>query len=230
MSVCVTLSANAGVSIEIGGKRIWVDALHNTRCKPFSTLSIPLQKQMLTSPAFQSPDYICYTHCHPDHYCESLTDTALNLWPNAKVLAPEGKYGCFSGEEWCLQDDTLTLRFLKLPHEGQQYRDVVHYGLIISNQDYNILLPGDCAVNSEKLAQAIANTPIQLALLDFPWLTLRNGQAFLRSHLPQSKYIFFHLPFEQDDRFGYRIAAARHITQMDNAWLLQDPLQTIVLE
>lgn len=31
MSIRVTLSANAGAAIELGGVRIWVDALHDTQ-------------------------------------------------------------------------------------------------------------------------------------------------------------------------------------------------------
>lgn len=38
MSIRVTLSANAGVAIEIGGIRIWVDALHDVQVLGFSTL------------------------------------------------------------------------------------------------------------------------------------------------------------------------------------------------
>lgn len=35
MSIRVTLSANAGVAIEIGGIRIWVDALHDVQVPGF---------------------------------------------------------------------------------------------------------------------------------------------------------------------------------------------------
>lgn len=71
MSIRVTLSANAGVAIETGGIRIWVDALHDVQVPGFSTLRAQRLRQLWTAEAFQSPDAIVYTHCHPDHYSRS---------------------------------------------------------------------------------------------------------------------------------------------------------------
>lgn len=76
MSIRVTLSANAGVAIEIGGIRIWVDALHDVQVLGFSTLRAQRLRQLWTAEAFQSPDVIVYTHCHPDHYSQQLTTEA----------------------------------------------------------------------------------------------------------------------------------------------------------
>ena len=70
MEVTVTLSANAGVVIQCGGYRIWVDALHDQKVDGFSAVDSKLQMDMLKCPAFSDPQYICYTHCHPDHFSE----------------------------------------------------------------------------------------------------------------------------------------------------------------
>ena len=67
MSIRVTLSANAGAAIELGGVRIWVDALHDTQVPGFSTLRRQQLQQLWTAEPFQAPDAIVYTHCHPDH-------------------------------------------------------------------------------------------------------------------------------------------------------------------
>ena len=52
MAIRVTLSANAGVSVELGGVRIWIDALHDTRVPGFSTLDshLPVSYTHLTLP------------------------------------------------------------------------------------------------------------------------------------------------------------------------------------
>lgn len=230
MKASLTLSANAGVALEIGGHRIWVDALHDRKEPKFSTVSRQLQQQMLQSEAFRHPQYICYTHCHPDHYSESLTEAALRVWPKAKVLAPEGKFAAFSGNTFALHEEDLSIRFLLLPHEGSQYVDVRHFGLIVSVGEKNILIPGDCAVASEELLRAVEKAPIHLMLLDFPWMTLPRGRAFLDAHFSCAEKVLLHLPFAEDDRFGYRVAAQRAAERSENVHLLCDPLQTLTLE
>lgn len=227
MKISVTLSANAGVAIHIGGRRIWVDALHDQKRKGFSTLSSTLQQTMLKQEAFFEPDWICYTHCHGDHYSQRLTEAACKLWPRAKVLAPQAPV---YGDEYCVEDEGLTLRFMKLPHEGEQYAAVVHYGLMISLNGCNILLPGDCEVASPALLDAVDDTPIHLMLLDFPWVTLQRGAKYLRDHFADVPKIVYHLPFAQDDTMGYRAVTQRRLSQFPQAQMLCEPFQTIVIE
>lgn len=225
MEISVTLSANAGVALDIGGRRIWVDALHDKKEKSFSTLSPQLQQKMLTTEAFYRPEYICYTHCHGDHYSENLTQTAMNLWPDAKLLSPE----TMEGGEYRVEDRGLVLRFVRLPHEGEQFADVKHYGLMVSFRGYNILIPGDCALASPELTKMVGNLHLHLVLLDFPWATLRRGREYVLEHFRDSRVILYHIPFAEDDVDGFRTAAqhaAEEMTTVKDIRLLQDPLQT----
>ena len=89
MELSVTLSANAGVSVQMGDNTLWVDALHTDQQHGFSSVSPRLQGQMLTHPAFQNPKWICYTHCHGDHFSKELTQAAMRLWPKAELFLPE---------------------------------------------------------------------------------------------------------------------------------------------
>ena len=230
--VRVTLSANAGVSIEVGGKRILVDAFHQKKQPGFSTVESQLFQKMLTQDAFSQPDYLCYTHKHSDHYDKKMTQVILATAPNAKLIQPEPELeGAvqLSGEEFVWKDGQTTIHFLKLPHEGALYQDTVHYGLLITAGDVTILLPGDCAVASPVLEEKISNRKINLAILDFPWVTLRKGREFLQKHLPADHILLYHLPFKEDDVNGYRSAAIRWAQQLSGAAdirLLMEPLQT----
>lgn len=219
MKISVTLSANAGVALDIGGRRIWVDALHDEKVPGFSTLTPKLQREMMGCAAFSHPEFICYTHDHPDHHSEKLTRVARQLWPNASMLMP--------GQS--REENGLLLRFVKLPHEGEQYRDVQHYGLIVSYDGCNVLIPGDCEVASPVLAQAIEGIPIHLALLNFPWVTLRKGREFVQSHLQNAQVVVYHLPFEEDDLNGYRQAAQQAAEDMAGIRILSQPLQTEII-
>ena len=231
MDVTVTLSANAGVAIGCGGYRIWVDALHDHKVDGFSTVEPRLQAQMLKTPAFAKPDYICYTHCHPDHFSEELTCEAKKLWPDAKIILPERFFEeqfLVDGEEYLYQDDGISLRFIRLPHEGEIYADVTHYGILIEIGGKHILIPGDCETAWPGLADAPNDVHVDLALLNFPWLGLRKGRAFLEKVVKPAHSIAYHLPFEKDDVSGYRKAAEKAVG--NEGMLLWDPLQEIKLD
>lgn len=233
MKVTVTLSANAGVAIYIGGYRIWVDALHTQKQPGFSAVSASLQMQMMQCEAFEKPDLILYTHCHPDHFSEPLTRAAKTLWPDATIMLPEQHFEnqvLISGEEFVHRSGDLTIRFIKLPHDGEQYRDCVHYGLLITVGGKTILLPGDCRTAAVELAESIAGCKIDLALLNFPWLTLKRGQAFVKEVMDPSNILLYHLPFAQDDSCDYRAVAQKTAQNWGNSQLLWEPLQTIELE
>ena len=209
--VLVKLGANAGVSIRVGGRNIWVDALFEGVGNTFSHLRPELRDQILSG-AFGKPDYIVYTHCHGDHYSRDLTRIAMEKWPDAKVLLPEQELDgqtLLSGDEYALTDGALQLRFVKLPHAGEIYADVKLYGLLISTNGCNILLPGDCEVASSALETAVGDRKIDLVIVDFPWITKRIGKEFLQTHMDPAHIIAYHLPFEEDDANGFRLSAAR---------------------
>lgn len=235
MRINVTLGANAGIAVEAAGCRIWVDALHEQKVPGFSAVTPALQKKMLSCGAFFSPDAICYTHCHPDHYSRRLTLAALRLWPMAKIIAPEPEFAdqiLITGENTEVPLENASLRFLSLPHEGAQYADVKHYGILFSAEGHNVLFAGDCATASPALAEAIGGIPVDLAILDFPWITLRRGREFLQTSLSARHLLICHLPFEQDDTEGYRentLQAAKTLAHPD-VRLLMEPLQTEIIE
>ena len=211
MSHCmVTLTANAGISLVLGQKVIWIDALHSHRVPGFSTLSPELWAQLQRHPAFQAPDLICFTHCHGDHYDHDLVQQACWAWPRAKLILPEQAFPhqfFLEGPsmEFVFQDTVL--HFFRLPHEGKAYAQVPHYGLLLSQNRFRILIAGDCEVASPALRDTLAGQAVNLAILDFPWLTLPQGRAFVREVILPEHLLVYHLPFPEDDCFGYRKAA-----------------------
>lgn len=232
MNTCtVALSANAGVSITLGDLRIWVDALHRTHTDEYSSLTPALWAQMQQHPAFAAPDYIIYTHCHPDHYSRTLTQEAKCLWPQAHVILPEAEFDdqlLLSGGSVRFEDRGIEFHFIRLPHQGEQYVNVPHYGVILSSGDFHVLLAGDCRVCSTELARRLESTQIRLAILDFPWLTTRGGRKFVEEHISPEHLFICHLPFAEDDRSGYRLAAEKSASLLPGVRdirLLESPLQ-----
>lgn len=227
----ITFSANAGVVLQLGGIRLWVDALHEEPVSGFSTLTPQLRDAVAAHPDFQSPNLIFCTHCHQDHFSRRLLEQAMERWPLAEVILPERQFEnqlLLSQPREKLVVPELTLQFVRLPHEGEQYADVANYGCLLNHDGFRILLVGDCAVASPALREFLLETgPVDLALLNFPWITLSKGRRFIEQFIRPRHLAICHLPFERDDVYGYRRAAFKAMEQVgaQDLRLLLDPLQ-----
>ena len=232
--VLVKLGANAGVSLQVAGRNIWVDALFEGVGSTFSYLRPELREQILSG-AYGKPDYIVYTHCHADHYSRKLTQMAMEKFPDAKVFLPEQELDgqtLLTGDKFILNDGAVEISFLKLPHAGEIYADVKLYGLLISVDGCNILLPGDCDVANPSLKAAVGERKIDLVIVDFPWITKRVGKEYLQEKIMPAHVIAYHLPFEEDDANGFRLSAARAAEKMGacaDVTLLCNPMQEVVI-
>lgn len=232
-NITVTLSANAGVAIQVAGKRIWIDALHKQKVNGFSAVTGELLEKLLANAAFQEPDAICVTHCHRDHFSRELISQAVDRWPSTKLLLPEEKLPgqtLISGDRCQHRIGDVSLRFFRLPHEGERYAHAIHYGLLLESPDGNVLVSGDCATGSPELTAALEDTTIDVAVMAFPWLTLAKGRAALERLKPKN-ILLYHLPFSEDDECGYRQAVQKAAEQwkQKNATLLWQPLQSITI-
>ena len=117
----------------------------------------------------------------------------------------------------------LRIAFFRLPHEGAQYAEVLHYGIQIRCGEEEILLTGDAAVGCE----AMNGMAPQAIVVDFPWITLPKGRRVLLEGIRPERIVACHIPFAEDDINGYRAAAANGAKQLEHVYLLREPLQTI---
>ncbi len=235
MKISVTLSANAGVSLELAGKKIWIDALHEIRQPGFSAVNSDLAQKMERCPAFSEPDLIMCTHCHEDHFSREMVLSAMKSFPNAKVLLPEQKIDgqiLVPREGFCYELGEVKLHLIPLTHEGAQYVNCIHFGVRLELDGKNILIPGDCRLCEEALAQEIFGQKIHLALMNFPWLTLPQPRSFLLNRIQPDRVLFYHLPFAEDDVNGFRSASEKWLQKLEDPrfGLLYQPLQRIEID
>lgn len=236
MTECkITYISNAGVSIEIGGRKILVDAIAENHCPlGFTGMSETNWQKMLTSPAFQNPDLMVFTHDHPDHFCRTRTAYFLRQYPNAHVVIPEERI--FPGQEYELLDTDeevrtggVTLHFHRTIHMDQRFRDVPHYALLLEYADFKIFICGDTALCYEEMIPWIRSFGgIDLAMMNFHWVVSPKGRKYLEKFIAPDHIVVFHIPYEEDDVNGFRqsaIKASRRLS-CEDVRLLLEPLQT----
>ena len=67
MSITAISTANAGIMLKLGGKNIWVDAVHLEAAGGFSSVTEEMLETMLETPEWK-PDLCLFTHAHSDHF------------------------------------------------------------------------------------------------------------------------------------------------------------------
>ena len=232
----VTLTANSGVLIECNGVKVCCDAFHDDKALEFSTVSPEMQQRIVESQAFLNPDMIFYTHNHRDHYTRPAAEQACRRSPDARLVSPMKELN----NSLFLSEDThkMTLgsaefSFKQLRHDGKEYIDLPNYGCLMNFDGFRLLILGDCVICNPALEEWLQDTPVDLALLNFPWLTLKRGRAFIADVIRPKHVMFYHLPFAADDVGGYREATAKSLpllTVPRDVRVLQEPFQTEAVE
>ena len=214
------LTANAGIILELDGRRLLIDALHNTEHPHWSALTPEMTESVFSFLEPAPPDAILCTHIHPDHYSAGLLERAAAAFPNAALIEPY-RSGDASGE--FRLSDALNIRWFSLPHMHTDAPfDPPNYGFLIEYRGKQIFTPGDADFSTEeihalfsRLSREAAGEPlpetasvghdrkgIDLALLNFPWITLKRGREALALLSPK-QLALFHLPFADKDPLGY---------------------------
>ena len=126
----ITSSANAGFALQLPGMRILVDAFHNMKISGFSTLSPEECAVILDHPHFSDPDMVFFTHCHGDHYSQEWGAAAKSRWPRTALILPQQEFReqmLLCGKEVKFTINGITLRFLRLIHDGAEHAAIPHY-------------------------------------------------------------------------------------------------------
>ena len=216
-------TANAGAVLYLGGLCIWTDVLNEENPEGYEVLPGEMFDRLLQDPAFR-PDAILFTHRHPDHFSEKRLQEALRVYPESFVFI-----GGSSGVSSSISLNTLHIHVFPLPHEGKAFQGVENDALLLQSPEGTVLIPGDCPVGCPELFEALdkwrAESPekpsqrLDLALLNFPWLSLGKGRKALSS-LDAGQVLFYHLPAGDNDVYGYRAQAERMLERYrkDRGW------------
>ena len=230
----VITTENAGAVLYLGGLVIWADVLNEENPDGYEVLSEAHFERLLTDPAFR-PDLLLFTHRHPDHFSQKRIERTLEVFPEVRVFIG----GDSKDTPSTFEAGTLRISIIPLPHEGKAYEDVENDAFLLEAPEGTVLLAGDCPVACPELLEAMKkwssrrpsgpDRKLDLALLNFPWLSLGKGRKALFSMDP-GRVLFFHLPAPENDTFGYRHQAERMLSEYrkDRDWQISgSPFQVI---
>lgn len=232
MPACrITLIANSGVMIECNGAKVFSDALHRRKTVNFSTVDENRQRHMISSPEFHNADAMIFTHKHADHYSHFLISQTMKLTPGIKLISPVNEFASqtvLEGAQQHIDLGKFSADFIKLKHDGAQYADIPNYGYLLDFGGFTVFNTGDSMLCEEHLPDFLQGKKVDLALMNFPWLTLRKGREFIEQYIKPRHLMFFHIPFEQDNISGFREACFKSLPLMSgisDVRLLTEPFQ-----
>ena len=233
------LTANAGLLISVGSKKLLIDALHNEKTKRFSSVSPEVSKKVISGEdEFDHIDYMIVTHDHPDHASSVLINNFLKNHPETHVFAPmrglitDNLHNLMlPNESFSINGDTFV--FKKAVHDGEEYKNVLNYAGIVTIDGRKITFFGDAAITKTLATEDFTNDDIDIGIYNFPFITLTRGRDIIKKMNPKVS-ILCHLPFEHDDINGYLPVTKRlyekNMYTMPKMHLMENELQKVFLE
>lgn len=229
IQIRITSTVNGGVCIcWPDNKKVWVDLYPEEKTRSFSVLTESQWDLVKCDPRFSSPNMILATHTHPDHFSTARTMEASGLWPDSLIAFPEGEiyaknkgdvnaFPCerISGEKKIIEKDGIRAVFFRTVHSGRMYAGIPHYSIIISYMGINILLSGDAAASGENLIGMPSDISCDIAILNFPWASLRSAREAVINGIRSSHVLLVHIPNVEDNIDGFREMARTGAALLD---------------
>ena len=160
----------------------------------------------------------------------------------------------FDGDVFNLSDlgSEISVKAFKATHDGEKFAQVPHVGYIMGYKGKSILATGDAELCGEDIKRAVkelqtnlSSSPpsdlksslplgdvfgggIDLAIVNFPWVTLPRGREFLMDVIRPKSIAICHIPFSEDDRFGYLKATLRAVEKLPkdlDVRIMERPMQ-----
>lgn len=218
----ITPIANAGVLISYKHRKILIDGIHREPTPPFESVQSDLLERVIEGQdPFAVVDIALFTHDHKDHF--DLSSTIRFIEKNEKVLVYGPEKLCIKLRNRLQNDfdrrrvihadisgtsrefgEGIRIRSLSIPHEGKQYSDVVNIAYKVELFGIKILHLGDAALNAMASTNyKVLTDDVDLALLNFPFLTLERGRQIISEVIQPQKVYVLHLPNKTEDRFDW---------------------------
>lgn len=243
LEVTIDYVENAAVSINLPDKRIWIDINPEVLTPDFSCVR-PEDWDIVKTDKKYAPTEVIFTHCHPDHYSEKRTHEISEIYPDVKIFLPAGpctsggflkeinpegqKAEYLTGAEYTYKDGELELYFFKTLHSYKVFETVPHYSLFIKYAGKCIFVSGDAKITDDVLINKLESTDIDLAIVNFPWVTMEKTRTVLRESVNPKHALLVHIPSADYNHSHYREITENGASHVDfcSVKLAMEPMKT----
>jgi L-ascorbate metabolism protein UlaG (beta-lactamase superfamily) len=219
----VTYVSNAGVLLEVEGKKILIDSLCDSVMPIYKNTPEEIKAQILCGlPPFDNIDVMLVTHHHSDHFEPKGVVEFLQRNPTAIFVSTPETVKRLKSENSSLDESRLIapdlqvneterldmngirIQVIAMIHEGKDFRDVENFAYLIDVNDNCILHPGDAKPMEENFNHPeLVGRRISLLLAPFPYVGIPSGHAVIENQIKPQKIVAIHLPHKELDQFNW---------------------------
>jgi L-ascorbate metabolism protein UlaG (beta-lactamase superfamily) len=219
----VTYISNAGVMVELDGRKILIDSISGSTIPYYRSPSAATRKRMILGlPPFDNIACLLITHHHSDHFdpegaacfvrhrrdapviatreVVSQIYSRLGSMEKRSLIPVETPAGVFQE----ISVNGMKIQAVAMRHDGEQYRDVPNLAYLIEAAGKTILHVGDAKPVPENYRHLnLVARNINLLLAPFPYIGLPQGRRVIAEYVKPRKIAVIHLPVRELDRGGW---------------------------
>lgn len=233
----ITYIANAGVMIEVNGKKILIDALNNDKIPLYKTPTDEAREMIIQGkPPFDNIDVMLFTHHHSDHFDTDSTIEFIKHNRHTFILSTGETISKIESQLSLLNDGTtndlenirlvqlnpalhkaesfnvngINLQAISMLHEGKEYEAVQNLAYLIDVQGTTLLHVGDAKPYDGNFAHHnFIEENIDALIAPFSYVGILPGRRVINEHIKPHKIATVHLPYKEADAFGWIDATKR---------------------
>ncbi len=225
-AAAVRYIANAGVLLEIDGRRFLIDAPIRDGIAPYA-VSTPDDRRRLEAalPPYDAVDAILITHWHEDHFSPDAAAAHLAQNPRALFISspevvarlraaapdlPDGRVRAVlpaPGESAAVAVGGVTVRVLRIRHNPTRRLPAQHVGFLIGDRGA-VLHVGDADPAADNFAVLRPFPPVDLALLPFWYVVDEATRRVVADTMAPRRIFALHLPPGDADRVAAALRGA----------------------
>ncbi|MDF2889827.1 MAG: hypothetical protein K0R80_194 [Clostridia bacterium] len=238
--------ANAGVLINIDGKKVLIDGLNNAAYPLYKSTPLEISKQITEgiSP-FDHIDVMLITHNHSDHFDVESVVRFLNNNSDAAVISTNEVVSAIKKQisdfleerlieiplenkcEKRIQVKGIDIVAFSLAHDGIEHTEVHNLAFLIDGSK-KVLHLGDGAPKKENYeALQLNQYKIDLLIANFPYVSLPSARNIIEEYIKPKKIAVVHLPYRELDRFGWIHSAKKSYDRVKASFVVTEFLEDI---
>ena len=241
----LTYVCNAGILLELFGKKILIDALCNSVIPIYKNTPVDIKEKIILgiSP-FDNIDIMLFTHNHEDHFDVKSTIEFLKHNKNTTIISNKEVIkeikkkitdsknnnliilnpSLYSGERVSLKG--INVEGISMLHDGKEYSDVENLAYLIEIGGKRVLHVGDAkAIKDNYIYLNYLKEDITLLIAPFPYVGVPTGRRLIERYIKANKIVAVHLPQRELDKYGWIKTTKKSYKRVENQFI-----KTVFLE